>query len=112
MDNSNLSFKLPCTKISESFLKELLDSHISIIIMDVRTCEEFEEGHIPESINVPIEEFEEILEKLNPDRKITIVIYCESGLRSLEACYILKRFGFYNIYNLGPASNWHSKLVQ
>ena len=66
-------------------------------ILDVRTANEFESGHVESAVNIPLSELVDY-EGLNPDARY--YIYCRSGYRSMIACAILKRQGFSNLINL------------
>lgn len=70
-------------------------------IIDVRTPEEFEAGHVAGSINVPLDIFPENLEQYNFTPDAEIVICCESGGRSAYAVHILKELGFTCVKNGG-----------
>ncbi|WP_446896945.1 rhodanese-like domain-containing protein [Clostridium sp. LBM24168] len=105
MDSS--SFK----KISGHKLKKLLlDNKYNFILIDVRTPIEYSKGHIPGSKNIPLQEFENIIEKMNIDHNTNIVVYCKSGIRASNACDILDKLGFKKIYNFGGIYNWKYKL--
>ena len=67
------------------------------IIVDVRTKEEYETGHIKGAINIP---HYEINEKIDLDKSKTIMVYCKSGTRSAIAYEALKKLG-YNVVDLG-----------
>ena len=68
------------------------------LLVDVRTKEEYNNGNIPGSINIPVDEIRERLPELNTDRNI--FIYCEAGLRGYIAQRILKQNGFDYVLNL------------
>ena len=70
------------------------------IIVDIRTPEEFNEGHIENAVNIDFysETFVEDLDKL--DKKKTYFIYCRSGNRSGKAMPVMKDLGFKEVYNL------------
>lgn len=70
------------------------------IIIDVRTKEEYDEGHIKDAINIP---YDEIDENTNLDKDKTIFVYCRSGARSSNAYNTLKNLG-YTVYDLGALS--------
>ena len=81
------------------------------IIVDVRTIEEFNRGHIDESINIPLHTLEENLSLLeNKDQ--TIITCCASGMRSARAKAILKRKGYQSVYNGGGWSGLQYKVRQ
>jgi len=67
------------------------------IIVDVRTPEEYQEGHLANSINIP---YDTIDENVNLDKNKTILVYCKSGIRSKNAYDNLTNLG-YKVYDLG-----------
>lgn len=67
------------------------------IVVDVRTKEEYESGHIKDSINIP---YDEIEESVALDKNKTILVYCRSGKRSATAYNTLKKLG-YDVFDLG-----------
>ena len=69
------------------------------VIVDVRTVEEFEEGHIPQSINIPLTEITAAAERL--ERYDSVILICRSGNRSGQAKTILEEIGLTNVYNGG-----------
>jgi rhodanese-related sulfurtransferase len=77
------------------------------VILDVRTPEEYAEGHIENAINMNFYEdaFPEELESLDMDK--TYLIYCRSGGRSGSAFKMMKKLGFRNVYNMeGGILRW------
>ena len=69
-----------------------------IQVIDVREEYEFEDGHI-QSINIPMDQIFDSLNKIEKKRKV--IIYCNSGRRGAAVVHILrKKFQFNNIYNL------------
>jgi len=74
-------------------------------LIDVRTHGEFESGHIPGALNIPVQDLDkrmgEVGEKADP-----IVLYCRSGARSGRAMRMLKSAGYTTVYDLGPMSAW------
>ncbi|MDD1828794.1 rhodanese-like domain-containing protein [Photobacterium sp. ZSDE20] len=68
------------------------------IIIDVRSHEEFIEGHLPSAINIPYEQIE-LLTTFAPDKSQSLFIYCRSGRRSGIAEEALYKLGYSNIYN-------------
>lgn len=65
------------------------------IILDVRTAEEFSQGSIPGSINIPLQDLQQNINVLPKDGHVTVV--CESGGRAMMAEMILKQQGFSNV---------------
>lgn len=68
-------------------------------LADVRTPEEFSEGHIKGSVNIPLDEIEDHLDKFKDQKQI--VVFCRSGRRSAEAKKILEKYGITNVVNGG-----------
>ena len=66
-------------------------------ILDVRTVEEYTEGHVKGAVNIPLDELDEYADL---DKTKTILVYCKSGVRSAKAYNILTRLG-YNVVDLG-----------
>lgn len=80
-------------------------SHINFenseqILLDVRTADEFEEGHLPNAINIDFksDNFEEIIDTL--DKSKTYYVYCKSGNRSTQAVKKLNKAGIESLVNL------------
>ena len=69
------------------------------IVIDVRTLEEFESGHIEDSSNIEWQEISSITDNINKDQKI--YLYCRSGRRSQNATNILIDLGYKDVTNLG-----------
>lgn len=90
--------------VSVDEAKQLLDEN-KVVVLDVRTPEEFQEGHIPNATLLPLQELENRLDELDKDESYLIV--CRSGNRSAQASEILSNHGFANIYNMtGGMGSW------
>lgn len=76
------------------------------ILIDVRTKQEYEEGHIEGAISLPRETIELTIEKEISDKEATIILYCQSGNRSKKVAQILINKGYQNVYDLGAMKNW------
>ena len=75
------------------------------LLLDVRTPEEFADGHLPSAMNIPVQELEARIGELErKDRPI--VLYCRSGNRSSHAAGILKNAGYAAVHDLGAMSRW------
>ena len=70
------------------------------VLLDVRRVDEYQEKHIPGSINIPVETIEQALEVLL-DKNQTIYVHCRSGVRSLKAANALIEMGYTNIIEIG-----------
>ena len=79
------------------------------IIVDVRTSEEFEREHIPNAINIPLGE----IDTIDYDKNTTLLVYCQTGVRSGEAVKKLSEMGYTSLYNLdGGLLNWGESLEE
>jgi rhodanese-related sulfurtransferase len=86
---------------------EMIQKEKDVIILDVRTPQEYQEGHISNAINIPVQILGQQLDKLNNFKDKKILVYCRSGHRSAIASQILDRAGFKNVYNLkGGLFEW------
>lgn len=79
------------------------------ILLDVRTRQEYADGHIPESRNLPLDELE-IIEEEIPDKDTPIFVYCHSGARSSQAAAILEHLGYHYVKNIGGFVNYQGKV--
>ena len=99
-------FQLPKVEVIEKAkYKEYIARGQTLV--DVRTPEEFEAGHIDgaQNINVKSDAFVREIEKLS--KSDTLLVYCRSGKRSLYAAQVMVSFGFEKIYDLeGGFLNW------
>lgn len=79
---------------------EKFRNHNNAVLLDVRRVDEYQEKHIPGSINIPVETIEQALEVLL-DKNQTIYVHCRSGVRSLKAADALIKMGYTNIIEIG-----------
>ena len=70
------------------------------LLLDVRTDGEYRDGHIADSLLIPVQELEERLTEIEEWKDQTVLVYCRSGNRSRSASDILEEAGFMNIINL------------
>lgn len=91
--------------------KQIMDTRTNYTLLDVRTPQEFKEGHIPGAklmpnydiiVRAPIE---------LPDKQALILVYCQSGSRSLMACRELTEMGYTNVVNIGGIMNWPYEIT-
>jgi rhodanese-related sulfurtransferase len=79
------------------------------VVLDVRETNEFQNGAIVNSVHVPLSYLKERLTELDKHKDKPIIVACRSGHRSGQACSLLKKNGFENIYNLsGGVMAWES----
>lgn len=90
-------------------VKEVIDDYKNnknIVIIDVRTEDEYKSGHLKEAINIPVGEIESIT--ISKDK--TLIVYCRSGSRSASAAKILSGMG-YKVLDMGGIINWEYDVV-
>ncbi len=105
---NELSYK----QISTEAAVEMMADETNYIILDVRTPEEYAEGHIENAINIPNETIgSNDIEEL-PDKNQLIMIYCRSGNRSKQAADKLVKIGYTNIVEFGGSNTWTGELVK
>nr|WP_314765523.1 rhodanese-like domain-containing protein [uncultured Neisseria sp.] len=71
------------------------------IWIDVRTPEEFKEGHLKDAINIPVDQIGARIGSVSPDKSAPVNLYCRSGRRSEAALQELKKMGYTNVTNHG-----------
>lgn len=77
-------------------------------LLDVRTEEEYDAGHIPGSINIPLHRIQNI-ESIIPDKRAPLFVYCLSGARSRQAVSYLSASGYTQVTDIGAFSNYQGK---
>ncbi len=86
--------------IDYEMLQKLLKNNSNVFLIDVRSSQEFAEDRLNSSINIPLYELENKASTFLPDKNATVILYCQSGVRSKKACKILENLGYTNLYNL------------
>ena len=99
-------------QISGAEAKALMDSENGYIIIDARTQEEYDEGHIPGAILIPEYEIADRAEKELPDKNQLILVYCRSGRRSKIAAEELVKLGYTNVKEFGGIIDWEYEIVK
>ena len=98
--------------ISQDEAAQIMEAQAGdIVVLDVRTQEEYEEGHIPGAICIPNETIDETVVEQLPDKGQTILVYCRSGNRSQEASYKLAKLGYTGIVEMGGINSWKGDVV-
>ena len=97
-------------KISAEDAKEMMETQ-DVVIVDVRTQEEYNEGYIENAILIPNESISGAPSEL-PDKDAVILIYCRSGNRSKQAADKLVALGYTNIYDFGGIMDWPYEIVE
>ena len=99
-------------QISGAEAKALMDSESGYIIIDARTQEEYDEGHIPEAILIPEYEIAYRAENELSDKNQLILVYCRSGRRSKIAAEELVKLGYTNVKEFGGIIDWKYEIVK
>ena len=99
-------------QISGAEAKALMDSESGYIIIDARTQEEYDQGHIPGAILIPEYEIADRAEKELPDKNQLILVYCRSGRRSKIAAEELVKLGYTNVKEFGGIIDWEYETVK
>ena len=86
--------------------KKIMDSEEGYIILDTRTQEEYDEGHIPGAIVIPHDEITDRAEEELSDKDQLLLVYCRSGRRSKLAAEALVKLGYTNIKEFGGIIDW------
>ena len=80
------------------------------ILLDVRTKQEYNDGHIDGSVNIPLDNIDNIDKKI-PNRNTPIFVHCLSGARSSSAVRLLNSIGYTNVKDIGGISTYRGKTV-
>ena len=121
-EEAPLSTEAPTTKtteminmtyeqISQDEAKRIMDTESDYIIIDARTQEEYDEGHIENAILIPEYEIQEKAPELIPDKNALILVYCRSGRRSKIASEALAELGYTNVKEFGGIIDWEYEIV-
>ncbi len=92
--------------------KEIMDTQEGYIILDVRTQEEYDQGHIPGAVLIPDYDIEARAEAELTDKGQLILVYCRSGRRSKLASEILVKLGYTNIREFGGIIDWPYEVTK
>lgn len=84
----------------------------SAVLIDVREQSEYDEGHIANSILVPLGTVESDISNVVDNKDDAIIIYCRSGNRSNQAANLLINLGYTNVYDLGGIIDWPYDIVE
>ena len=79
------------------------------VLLDVRTPQEYREGHIPGSQNVPLQQLDKV-EEVTENKDTVLYVYCRSGARSRQAVSLLQAMGYTNVHNIGGIAAYSGKV--
>ena len=92
--------KAQITEVSVGEIKNSVDTGRNLVILDVRTSDEFDAGHLPGSINIPRGVLEFLVGKSYPNKDVEIVLYCRTDARAALCTKVLMDMGYTNVKNL------------
>ena len=98
-------------KISAEEAYEMMASQ-EVVVVDVRTREEYDGGHIENAVLVPNESIGSEMPEALPDKEATLLVYCRSGRRSKDAAQKLLALGYQSVYDFGGVIDWPYELVK
>ncbi len=75
------------------------------VLLDVRAAQEYRQGHIPSSVNLPLDRIGQA-DMYFEDRDTPLFVYCYSGARSAQAAAALKSMGYANVVNIGGIADY------
>ena len=87
-------------QISYDIVRKMMKNNPDTILLDIRSKQEYNEGHLPGSIFLNLYDIEKKAHNIISDKTQIIITYCTSGIRSRKAQRILERMGYENVYNL------------
>ena len=79
------------------------------VLLDVRSPQEYREGHIPGSQNVPLQQLDKV-EEVTENKDTVLYVYCRSGARSRQAVSLLQAMGYTNVHNIGGIAAYSGKV--
>ncbi len=105
-EDVNVSFR----QITHEAAEQLMEEKEGYIILDVRTQNEYNGGHIPGAVCIPNETIDENIVTKLPDKSQMILVYCRSGRRSKLAAQKLARLGYTNVLEFGGINSWQGEI--
>jgi len=95
--------------ISPQEVKHAIDAQEKITIVDVRTPEEYKQGHVKNSILLPLDTIGTKAPEALPDKNQTVYVYCQTGHRSAQAVSALQQMGYTHVYSMeGGLTAWQN----
>lgn len=82
-----------------------------VVIIDVRSKNEYNTGYIENAINIPVDSIQYKIENIVSDKNKKILLYCRSGARAQEAAKKLASLGYSNVYSFGGIVDWPYEIV-
>ena len=99
-------------QITQEEAKQIMETTNGYILLDTRTREEYDQGHIPGALLIPHTEIAQRVEEELPDQDQVILVYCRSGNRSKQASEVLVELGYTNVKEFGGIIDWPYEVEQ
>ncbi|GAA4062876.1 rhodanese-like domain-containing protein [Amphibacillus indicireducens] len=103
--------RIDSIKLSPDQAREFLTKNQATLLLDVRSSEDYQAGHLAESISVPLESMDEKLTRLNVKKETPIILYCQRGYRSQLAADRLIEAGYKYVYTVPGLNDFQYELV-
>lgn len=110
--DKNIEKEATIKHVSMDDIVKIMNENDNYIILDVRTFEEYNEGHIPNAICIPNETIRDNSISELPDKEQLTLIYCGSGNRSKQATEKLKKLGYTNLIEFSGIIDWKGEIVK
>ncbi len=111
-EESEVTTDVSYEQISQDEAKNIMDTQNGYVVIDARTQEEFDEGHIEGAMLMPEDEVADRAEKELTDKSQLILVYCRSGRRSKIAAQALADLGYTNVKEFGGIITWEYETVK
>ncbi|MBP1577848.1 MAG: rhodanese-like domain-containing protein [Oscillospiraceae bacterium] len=106
---SNMSYQ----QITAEQAKTMMNEQPDAVILDVREQQEYDSGHIPNAVLLPVGSItEQTAAEVIPDKESVVLVYCRSGNRSKTASAALAELGYSKIYEFGGIKSWPYEIEQ
>ena len=110
-EETNMNEGTEYIEIGAEDAKKVMDSE-EVIVLDVRTQAEYDDGHIENAVLLPVDEISAKAEDVLKDKNAKILVYCRSGNRSATAARTLINMGYTNVYDFGGIIDWPYEIVK
>ena len=80
--------------------KDLMKENSMAVLLDVRSRQEYDEYHLDGAICIPTYDIQSKIENVIENKNQLIIVYCQSGIRSIKAIKILEKMGYTNLYQI------------
>ena len=100
-------------QITAEQAKTMMNEQPDAVILDVREQQEYDSGHIPNAVLLPVGSItEQTAAEVIPDKETVVLVYCRSGNRSKTASALLAELGYNKIYEFGGINSWPYETVR